>query len=420
MEGRAVFRLAGLALLVAALAVAARGDDPLDGLDEALSMSGFQDQVRARISGTAELEGYESGEPNPGFIVSNQGAALFVPRLTAYLDAQLGRYFYAFVQSRADNGFDPGYEGGARVRADEYVLRFTPSRTGLFNLQVGKFATVVGNWTLRHDAWDNPFITAPLPYDNLTGVWDAVAVRSTAQLLEWAHVVPYPPAVADPNKLLRLPIIWGPSYTAGAAVSGQDGALDYAFEVKNAALSSRPVTWSPAQTRWHDPTWSGRIGLRPDEAWMLGVSASEGPYLRPFAAATIPFGRDFRSYREMVFGQDLSYAWHHFQAWAEAYEARFEIPAVGNADTAAYYVEAKYRFAPRFSAAVRWGQQLYGTVPAFGRQVAWGRDLWRVEVAPAYRLTAHIQVKVQASLEQGTPDAHGARGMLAEQLTIRW
>ena len=45
------------------------------------------------------------------------------------------------------------------------ILRLMMTR-GL-NVQAGKFATVVGNWIERYDSWNNPFITAPLPYENM-------------------------------------------------------------------------------------------------------------------------------------------------------------------------------------------------------------------------------------------------------------
>jgi hypothetical protein len=423
-----------LRAIAAALAIAGpwlRADDIFDSLEQHLAVSTPDDFFRVHLSGTLDLEEYAAQDPDPGLLVTNGRDPLFVPRLSVFLDAQAGPYLYVFVQSRVDRGFDPGYDQSLGSRLDEYAVRFTPAAGDRFNLQVGKFATVVGNWTLRHSSWDNPFITAPLPYNTLTGVWDAVAATSVPELLQWAHVVPFPAAVADRDKQLRMPIIWGPSYATGAAVFGDFGLFRYAAEVKNASLSSRPDEWSPDQRGWSDPTFSGRLGLRPAEAWDLGFSASEGPYLRDSAESTVPLGRSFGSYREEVLGQDVSYAWHHFQAWAELYEARFEIPAVTNADTAAYYVEAKYKFTPQFSGAIRWNQQLYATVavpgmnspraaPVAAGRRAWGDDLWRIDFAPAYRFTPYLQLKLQLSLEEGAPGSSGVEPMTASQLTIRW
>jgi len=211
-------------------------------------------------------------------------------QLRRQLDAQIGARLYAFVEGRWDQGFDPG-DGGKRSRLDEYALRYTPWDDSRLNLQIGKFATVVGNWAARHNSWDNPLITAPLPYENLTGIWDVEAVRSGNILLAWANLGPRPaPAGGVLDDYRSVPIIWGPSYTSGAAVFGEAGKIVYAAELKNASLSSRPEAWNPTQTQWQQPTLGGRIGLQPDERWNFGFSASSGSYLRPSAAATMPPG----------------------------------------------------------------------------------------------------------------------------------
>ncbi len=191
-------------------------EDPLDRLDDQLTFGGWDDSVRVRLSGTLDLEEYYLTGPATGVIYPEEGG-LFNPRLSLFLDAQLGPRLYAFVQARADNGFDPG-EGGPRDRLDEYVLRYTPWDDGRLNVQVGKFATMVGNWTPRHGSWDNPFITAPLPYENLTGIWDTDAAPSVDALLAWAGIEPKPIHGGEFLQESRnLPIIWGPSYASGAA-----------------------------------------------------------------------------------------------------------------------------------------------------------------------------------------------------------
>ena len=326
------------ALCLLALAPLARAqEDVLDRLDDQLSFGAWNDAVRFRLSGTLDLEEYSLSQPATGVIYS-EGSTLFVPRLSLFLDAQAGAHLYAFVQARADNGFDPGEEG-QQVRLDEYALRLTPWDDGRFNLQVGKFATVVGNWAKRHDSWDNPFITAPLPYENLTGIWDTDAVRSVDQLLAWAGVLPRPDSGgAFLQQYRNIPVLWGPSYSTGAAVFGQVDKFQYSLEVKNTSLSSRPGSWSPTQTQWQDPTYSARLGYVPGPMWSFGVSASEGGYLQASALPSLPIGASLDQYREIVLGQDVAFAWHRVQVWAEAFEARFEIPGVGNADTEAYYV----------------------------------------------------------------------------------
>lgn len=403
------------------LVTAARGsDDFFDRLDEALTTSALDGTVRARLSGAVDLEAYNLQQPAPSTIFV-RGHNLFNPRLALFLDAQFGAHAYFYAQGVADRGFDPG-SGGAQARFDEYALRLTPGNVRWVNLQVGKFATVVGNWTLRHSSWDNPFITAPLPYANLTGVWDAIAARTSDVLLAWASVTPHPSRGGGYlDKDLSVPIVWGPSYASGAAVFGARGRFNYAVEIKNASLSSRPEVWDIAQTQWQHPTWSGRLGYRPNQMWSLGVSASAGTYLRPLARPTIVAGMSLDDYREVVFGQDVSFAWHHVQVWAEGYQARFEIPRVGDVRTFAYYVESKVKLTPQCFVALRWNQQSFSTLhDRFGSEVRWGRDVWRVDFGPGFRLTPHTQFKLQYSWQHEAADLRQTGQTVAGQFTLRF
>ena len=385
-------------------------DDVFDRLDNALTMSLFQDNLRVRLSGTLDLEFYNFEQPAPGLIDSRTDN-LFNPRLTLFLDAQLGSQIYFFAQSRVDRGFDPT-DHGADIRLDEYALRITPWQDGRFSLQVGKFATVVGNWVPRHLSWDNPFINAPLVYENLTAIRDKYAPYSPLFFVYG----PYYYAKYSFN-----PVIWGPSYASGISVAGKLGRFDYAVEMKNTSLSSRPESWLITENGFENPTFSGRLGFRPNEAWNFGFSASEGPYFRREAEPTLPPGRDIDDYREFVLGQDASFAWHHLQVWAEFYEARFEVPRVGNADTFAYYIEAKYKFTPQFFGALRWNQQLFGTVSdGYGHNVHWSEDLGRIDVAVTYRFTPHAQLKLQYDFQHETTGPGGNNHLFAAQFTVRF
>jgi hypothetical protein len=232
------------ALIVAAtmaLLLTARADF-LEKVHDVLSVNDPQDRFHLQLSGLVDLETYFIDRPAPGLIFAERDF-LFNPRLTLFVDAQLGSKVYFFAQTRVDRGFDPS-DDGAQIRLDEYFLRYSPAKS--VNFQIGQFATVVGNWVARHDSWQNPFINAPLPYENLTGIWDGWAPEDTDELLEWGHVGEYDNGDYS-DKILRLPIIWGPSYASGIAVSGSIGRFDYAAEMKNSALASRPESWSVTQ-----------------------------------------------------------------------------------------------------------------------------------------------------------------------------
>lgn len=381
-------------------------DDLIDRVDSTLTFSAFQDNLRTRLSGTIDLEIYHFQQPAPELIDSKIDN-LFNPRLTVFLDAQLGSHIYFFSQTRLDRRFDPSNHG-ASIRLDEYALRVTPWDDGRFNLQVGKFATVVGNWVARHLSWENPFVDAPLVYENLTAISDKAAPASPRDFVK---------RFEPSDKYEFNPVIWGPNYASGVSVSGRLGEFDYAAEMKNSSLSSRPETWNATEVGFSDPTVNARLGFRPSQVWNFGLSASDGAYFRPEAEESLPRGRDIGDYRELVLGQDVSFALHHLQVWAEFYEARFEVPRVGDADTFAYYFEAKYKFTPQIFAALRWNQQIFSTL---GNNKRWGNDLAKIDVAATYRLTAHNQVKLQYSFQQETSGRGDDNHLVAAQFTLRF
>ncbi len=393
---------------VAVTAQALEVEDFFERLDSALTVTAFQDNLRARLSGTLDLEVYHFQQPAPGLIDSKIDN-LFNPRLTLFLDAQLGSQFYFFAQSRLDRGFDPS-DHGAQIRLDEYALRITPWEDGRFTLQVGKFATVIGNWVPRHLSWDNPFVNAPLVYENVTPIRDKSAPASALDFV----------GSFDASKYEFNPVIWGPSYASGLSVSGRFGQFDYAAEMKNASLSSRPSSWNITHNGFDQPSFDARIGFRPSQAWNFGLSAGDDAYFRSEAEPTLPRGRDLDDYRELILGQDAGFAWHHLQLWAEVYEARFEVPRVGNADTFAYYFETRYKFTPQLFGAVRWNQQLFGKIDIGSASRQWSNDLGRIDVAAGYRFTSHAQLKLQYSFQKETSGSSDDNHLLAAQFTVRF
>ncbi len=390
-----------------------------DRVAETLTLGTADGRVRARLSGLLDVEGYRTQLPAPGVLATPDGS--FVEqRLTLFLDAQFGPRAYLFAQARADHGFDPG-ERSAAVRLDEFALRLAPGTRGEFNVQAGRFATVVGNWATRHDSWTNPFITAPLPYEHLTGMWDTEAVRSSTTLLQWAHLRPgQPDHVTAIEKSLRLPLLWGPVYADGVMVADAAGPFRFAVEAKLGSLSSRPEAWRHGREQRHHPTYSARLAYRPNPAWQAGLSASRGVYLRELAEDSLARGFSRGDYRQWVIGADLAYARRHWQFWAEVFAARFTLPRVGDADTAACYAEVRHRFTARWSGAVRWNQQLFARIPHRGARTRWGHDVWRIDAAPALRLSPHAQVKLQYSLQRGDAGPRDTTRTLAAQATVRF
>ncbi len=384
----------------------------LDRLDDALYLQSSNGWFRTDLSGLIDLETYYIDQKPAGLLFSEDDV-FFNPRLSLFLDTKLGSHFYSFAQARVDRGFDPGAVREGDFRFDEYLLRYTPFADSRLNVQIGKFATVVGNWVGRHDSWHNPFINAPLPYENVLIITDHVGPASPAAFLARRN--------KPDQKRDWLPVLWGPSYASGASVFGLIEKFEYAIEAKNVALSSRPYAWEANHHAWDYPVVSGRVGYRPDAAWNVGASFSHGPYMLPPEDLLTVGGPRKGRFKQTTVASDVRYSWRHWEIWAEAFASRFEVPAVGDADSVAYYLEAKYEITPRLFGALRWNQQLFDKVPnGLGGEERWDRDIWRIETALGYRFDRHLQTKLQYSYSRQNGPFQQGEQLVAAQLTIKF
>jgi hypothetical protein len=352
---------------------------------EASSKDGFW---RVGLQPVIELSYWHTDTPSPG-LLSFGGTDFFQPRLSLGFSVAAGDHWLLHVLTRWDRGFEVGLRPDGDFRADEAFLRWRPLGDGRLNVQIGKFGTCFGNWVPRHAYWDDPFLMPPLPYDNLLAANDRTA-RS-----------PSPATIA--NRVTRkrswLPIIWGPSYATGVSVSGSAGRWDYAAEVKNASLPSRPDSWSPWEEDGSHPTVTGRVGYRPDAAWAFGVSASHGTYLRSDAEFTLLPGEERSDFSHTIVGGDVRWSHHQFQVLGEVMASRFATASAGNQDSLAYYLEGRWKVNSTIFLATRWAQQWNDDfVPAAGGGIrGYTRQIWRATAAAGFRVTENVLVKAEYS-----------------------
>lgn len=390
-------------MLGAVLAHAGQVDDA--GAARAASPPPFvgSESIRWQASGVVETELHLLPDRATGLLYTER-SALVAPRFSLFLETQVGERLQGFAQLKIDRGFDPGDES-FEARIDEFALRYTLGSDRRWAVQAGQFATVFGNWVERHASWENPFVTAPLPYENLTSVWDSSAAPDLDTLLRWGSVrPPRKPTLAD--RRLQNPVIWGPSYAFGAGLLGSFQHWDYAVTVGQTALSSRPDAWGLRwnEDAWEHPTLTSRLTYRPTPRWTVGTSASRGAYLRP--GATLPQARETSrgDFVQTTVGLDAAYAAKRWVVWTEVIGARFSHPFLPDLQTWSYYVETRVTLAPRLFGALRWGEQRFERITASGgERLPWSRDVERLDLAATFRWTADAQIKVHVGLQREDP-----------------
>lgn len=382
----------------------------LDTVDEKMSFQSEALGLRADLSMMADATVYAAEQPAQGLLHGDDNV-FFAPRLITFLDVSVGSRVLLHGQMRVDRGFDPGSAPDGQVRLDEYFLQLRLGKQDEINLRLGKFANAFGSWPKRNLSWDNPLVTAPMAYEDMLPMTDSFAPGGLAGFAARRDM--------PDNKQDWVPIVWGPSYATGISLFGRVDVFEYAFEIKNAGIASRPQAWDGVQDGFRtNPTFTGRVGLRPSPEWTLGSSFSHGPYMQDFASRTLPVGTSVNDFTQTTWGIDAGYAHRKWQLWSELIAARFEVPRVGDVDVLSGFVEAKYKITPQLWAATRWNQAFFSDIP--GLTTEWDRDAWRLDLALGYRFTEHVQVKLQYSLGDKRGNDQEGNHLGAMQVTVRF
>ncbi len=311
------------------------------------------------------------------------------PQLNGLVSMEFGEHLSFVALGQVYRGFDPVDES-LSANLSEYFAVIQPLDSAALVLKGGTFATCYGQWVNRHFSFQNPLINAPLMYEGMTDISDGsgnlTATPGLAKFLGRKNLAQ--------NVAAWVPIIWGPSYASGGQIGGTWQNFDYAAELKNASLSSRPADWQFWEKDFSNPTLTGRVGWRPDAAWNLGVSGSGGSYLAADPLLTKP--ANAWDSTQTVVGADLSWAHGPLQVWSEFAFSRWRIPNLQPADAYSYFVEAKWKFAQQLWLAGRWNQQFYGDYPTTtGGTTAWGDQTSRVDVCLGWKMDRFVQLKAQ-------------------------
>jgi len=401
---RLLSAMSALCLLIIALPTA-NAEGWRDMFIQPLSIQSDDGDPWAQLSVLADLTAYAADEPPPGLLFDADGS--FVqPRIGFLLDAGVGPRLTGHLQLQVDRGFDPGRKRGGDVRFDEYYVQVSMIDAARMQLRVGKFVTAFGGWVSRHRSSDNPLISAPVPYEDMTTITDQVVPGGVGGFVNRRNL----PEI----KRSWVPVVWGPSYATGVSMSGGLGDVDVVVEVKNASVSSRPETWDALEKGFTtDPTYTGRVAWHPMPEWTLGLSHSRGPYLQDTARRLVPLDRSVNDFDQTTTAVDLTFERRQLQLWAEIMHSTFEVPRVGDAELLTGFVEVRYKVAPRWWLAGRWNRSIFDEVR--NATSRWDRHLTRIDVGVGFRQDANLHFKLEYNRGQQSGGNINGRDQVALQ-----
>jgi hypothetical protein len=389
---------------------------------EALDKSFGWGDLRARLSGAADLELFGFNKESPGVTIETPAlrsheyehsdrthSPAVTGRLEAFLDASYQEWLDFLAEARLDGTTSDGTVG---VRIEQVWARLKIPDVPAIAFQVGKFAAPLGNFIPRAEPRQNPLVTWPLPYDwvtPLTGPGDSsakiLANRDAVAFKDW--IVP----------------IWQEVYAFGLMAMGSAGSLDYAVAAQNAAPSTIPYQWNSRIGSFRYLDVYGHASVAVDITTRIGASVSYGPYEHHpsggnGAAGVAPFPHPDRLAQTLA-GVDLHFSTGHLEIYSEAFFTRWETVQLGAPSLWTYYLEAKYTFLPGLFGAVRFAQMIFGEVrDSAGDPEDWGRDVIRGEVGGGYFFTANFFVKATLQLNQTLSGRDPMGNLVALQLGL--
>jgi hypothetical protein len=142
------------------------------------------------------------------------------------------------------------------------------------------------------------------------------------------------------------------------------------------------------------------VGYRPDAAWSFGVSGSRGSWLENSSP-----GVDRGNLMQNTLGFDVRWSHHNLILSGEAVFSEFETPATGDLRTVAWFVQARWKAAPGFWLAARFGRIFADDATGAGDlYVPWQPDVWRAELGAGWRINPHLLVKADYSYTHADGD----------------
>ena len=286
-------------------------------------------------------------------------------------------------------------ENGDRPRVYGLYARIRPWADRNVDLQAGRIPTVFGAFPRRAYASDNVLIGYPLAYQYLTSLRPDALPADADELLRmrgrgWLSNF----TVGNTAPAAGVPLVNVLQWDTGVQAHAATERLDVSAAVTIGTLANPLV-----RDDNHGAQVSGRLAIRPRTGLVAGVSASRGPFLATSTrlAARAPMSAPSD---QTAWGGDAEYSAGHALLRAEAVMTTWRVPVQTSQgptlslSATGVFVEARYRFHPRFQAATRLDRLTFGTIQGQTRRDTWDAPVTRLEIGGDYALQRNARVRL--------------------------
>jgi len=343
------------------------------GLPEApISLAGGHVVIGAEAVATVAAE-------DPGFFnyTSYEYSALRNVRFGLSAEVRANDHVQLLGEVRIDQG--------RVLEAYGLYLRIRPWARKRFDLQVGRIPPTFGAMTRTSYGSGNLLIGQPLAYHYLLSIRpDAVPARPDDLLRMrgrgWLSNFPVGNRAPAPG----LPIVNTARWDTGLQAHGVGGMFEWTGAISVGSLSDPRLRDNNGGRQL-----AGRLVARPSAAWVLGVSAAQGPWLNRALE-----DRAERRSRQSAIGGDAEYSVGPILIRGEAIRSAWTMPAIARPLVAtSLLIEGRYKVAPGAYIAARADRLDFITIRGSVGSNTWDADTWRVELGGGYSIRRNLLAK---------------------------
>jgi hypothetical protein len=276
--------------------------------------------------------------------------------------------------------------------------RLRPFANRNFDIQAGRIPPVFGAFARRSYGSDKMLIGLPLAYQYLTSLRPDAIPATADDLLKmrgrgWLSNFP----VGESTEAPGVPILSSYRWDTGIQAHWGSEYLEGAVAVTTGTLSSPRV---------HDDNRgvqvSGRVAWHPVIGLIVGASAASGEFLTKSLEDRYEPVLGKHAYTQRAIGADAEYSRGYWIVRGEFIDSRWNLPILGlppiDTPLHAYtgFVETRYRFTPRYFAAMRADRLTFNRIR--GEAVRNGRPSFDTWDAPVTRVEAGGGVYLQRNV----------------------
>ena len=282
-------------------------------------------------------------------------------------------------------------------------VRVRPFAGRNFDIQAGRIPPVFGTFVRRAYGSDKMLIGLPLAYQYLTTLRADAIPASTDDLLArrgtgWLVKFPVGPQVFAPG----LPLVSAYRWDTGFQAHFGTEYFEAAGAVTTGTLANPHV-----RDDNDGKQVSGRVAFHPVVGLVVGASAARGEFLAKDLTAPYVQALGRHSYAQRAIGLDAEYSRGYWIVRGEFIDSRWNLPAVGvpaivkPLRASSGFVETRYRFTPRYFAAIRADRltfsKIVGSLPFPGAipgvPTPWDAPVTRIEAGGGVNLQRNLTLR---------------------------